>query len=168
MGGIIAKAADESGIHFRLLNTSKGAATRSTRIQTDRMLYKQAILKAIRKQKYLTILQQSVKDLIIKNHTILGCITELDIKIYSKTLILCTGTFLGGIMHIGNKNKQGGRAGDKSTNILSQRLRSLPFRIGRLKTGTPPRIDSKSINYNLLMEQYSDQDMNNFSVWKKK
>ena len=129
MGGIMAKAADESGVHFRLLNTSKGAATRSTRIQTDRFLYKQAIQKAIKKQKFLTILQQSVKDLIIDNFTVVGCITELNIKIYSKTLILCTGTFLGGVMHIGNKNKKGGRAGDKATNILSQRLRNFENRL---------------------------------------
>ena len=168
MGGVMAEAADYAGIHFRILNSSKGAATKSTRIQTDRNLYKKYITRELKKQKYLTILQQNINDLIIEKCEVKGCITNLGVRIYSKTLILSTGTFLGGSIHIGNKTQLGGRIGDKPSNILSERLRSLPLRINRLKTGTPPRIDINSINYKKLEKQPSDKYIEHFSYWNKK
>ena len=166
MGGIMAEAADESCIHYRVLNASKGAATRATRIQTDRSLYKLSVWKKIKKQKNLTILQQEVKDFIMENNSIKGCITDMEQAIYAKTVILSTGTFLGGVMHVGRKSKKGGRAGDNSINILSRKIRSLPFRVKRLKTGTPPRIEKNSINFYDLEKQPADEKRKNFSFWK--
>ena len=165
MGGVMGEASDYAGIHFRVLNSSKGAATKSTRIQADRNLYKKYIIRKLKEQNNLTILQQNVIDIIIENETIKGCITSLGIKIYCEALILATGTFLGGSIHIGNKTQFGGRIGDKPSNALSKKLKEMPLKISRLKTGTPPRIDINSIDYTLLEKQPSDSYIDNFSHW---
>lgn len=156
LGGIMAHAADYSGIQFRILNASKGHAVRATRAQTDRTLYKQVILKLLSKSENLFILQQTVDDLVIKNHKINGVITNLGITFYAHAVILTVGTFLNGKIHVGLKNFSGGRAGDPASITLAQKLRHLPLRIGRLKTGTPPRLDGTTINYGKLMLQPGD------------
>lgn len=165
MGGIMAKAIDQSGIQFRILNSSKGAAVKSTRAQADKNLYRQIIRNTLEKQKHLLILQASVEDLIIKNNTVIGVIIpQMSIKIYSKSVILTTGTFLNGKIYIGTKNFIGGRAGDlKSSSLLSKRLSELSFRSNRLKTGTSPRIHSKEINFTSMLAQYSDSPVPVFS-----
>ncbi|MGE3919766.1 MAG: tRNA uridine-5-carboxymethylaminomethyl(34) synthesis enzyme MnmG [Gammaproteobacteria bacterium] len=163
LGGVMAKAADQAGIHFRILNASKGPAVRATRTQADRALYKQAIRKALEHQDNLYIFQQSVEDLIIEQDQIKGVITQNGLKFYSKAVVLTAGTFLAGKIHIGQVNYQGGRAGDPPSNHLASRLRELPFRVGRLKTGTPPRIDGKTIDYSQLTEQPTDFPMPVFS-----
>jgi len=146
MGGIMAKAADKGGIQFRTLNASKGPAVRATRAQADRQLYRQAIRMALETQPGLSIFQQAVEDLIIENDQVVGVITQMGLKFKCKTAILTVGTFLGGLIHIGESNHSGGRAGDPPSIALSKRLRDLPFRVDRLKTGTPPRIDTRSID----------------------
>jgi len=164
MGGIMARAADKGGIQFRTLNSSKGPAVRATRAQADRQLYRQAIRIALENQPDLSIFQQAVEDLIIENDQVVGVITQMGLKFKCKTAILTVGTFLGGLIHIGESNHSGGRAGDPPSIALSKRLRELPFRVDRLKTGTPPRIDTRSIDYSELQEQPGDTPTPVFSI----
>ena len=156
MGGIMGKAADKGGIQFRILNRRKGPAVRATRAQADRQLYKQAIRFALENQPNLTLFQQPVDDLIIENDQVTGVVTKMGLKFKTRTAVLTVGTFLGGLIHIGESNYSGGRAGDPPSIALADRLRELPFRVGRLKTGTPPRIDTRSIDYSELQEQPGD------------
>lgn len=164
MGGIMAKAADKGGIQFRTLNASKGPAVRATRAQADRQLYRQAIRIALETQPNLSIFQQAVDDLIVENDQVVGVVTQMGLKFRSKTAVLTVGTFLGGLIHIGESNHSGGRAGDPPSIALSKRLRELPFRVDRLKTGTPPRIDTRSIDYSDLQEQPGDTPTPVFSL----
>ena len=163
MGGIMAKAADKGGIQFRTLNSSKGPAVRATRAQADRQLYRQAIRVALENQPNLSIFQQAVDDLIIENDQVVGVVTQMGLKFKCNAVVLTVGTFLGGLIHIGESNHSGGRAGDPPSITLAQRLRDLPFRVGRLKTGTPPRIDTRSIDYSELQEQPGDKPTPVFS-----
>jgi tRNA uridine 5-carboxymethylaminomethyl modification enzyme len=163
MGGIMAKAADLGGIQFRILNSRKGPAVRATRAQADRVLYKAAIRQALENQPNLAIFQQAVDDLIIDHDSVRGVITQMGLKFRAKAVVLTVGTFLGGKIHIGEQNHAGGRAGDPPSITLAQRLRELPFRVGRLKTGTPPRIDGRSIDYSDLQEQPGDSPTPVFS-----
>jgi len=156
MGGLMAKAADLSGIHFRVLNASKGQAVRATRVQTDRYMYKTAIQKLIKKQKNLTTLEATVSDLVIEGLRVKGVVTEEHGSILVETVVITTGTFLGGVMHRGLEQQSGGRAGSKASNKLADRLRELPLEVGRLKTGTPPRIDGRSIDWKKVTEQPGD------------
>jgi tRNA uridine 5-carboxymethylaminomethyl modification enzyme len=156
MGGVMARATDRAGIHFRVLNGSKGPAVRATRAQADRLLYKNAIQQFIFSEPLITVFQQSIEDLIVEKDTVKGVITQTGIHFYAHAVVLTTGTFLGGVIHLGLKNFQGGRAGDPPANGLSQRLRALPFRVGRLKTGTPPRLDKRTVRLDLLAEQHGD------------
>lgn len=164
MGGIMARAADKGGIQFRTLNSSKGPAVRATRAQADRQLYRQAIRIALETQPNLSIFQQAVEDLIIENDQVVGVITQMGLKFKCKTAILTVGTFLGGLIHIGESNHSGGRAGDPPSIALAKRLRELPFRVDRLKTGTPPRIDTRSVDYSELQEQPGDTPTPVFSI----
>lgn len=156
LGGAMARAADKAGIQFRVLNASKGPAVRATRAQADRVLYKQAIQSFVQNQENLFLFQQGVEDLIVENEKVKGVVTQTGIKFFADAVILTVGTFLGGTIHIGLETGQGGRAGDPPSNGLAKRLRALPFRVGRLKTGTPPRLDKRSINLDILKPQYGD------------
>ena len=167
MGGLMAQAIDLAGIQFRTLNASKGPAVRATRAQADRLLYKAAIRKKIENQEKLTIFQQPVDDLIIENNKVKGVVTQMGLEFFSDKVILTSGTFLGGVIHIGQENYQGGRAGDAPANILSERLRSYDLGVGRLKTGTPPRLDGRTINFNLLQKQEGDNPLPSFSFMGK-
>jgi tRNA uridine 5-carboxymethylaminomethyl modification enzyme len=152
-----------SGIQFRTLNASKGPAVRATRAQADRILYKAAIRSKIENQENLSLFQQPVDDLIIENNRVKGVITQMGLEFFADKVILTSGTFLGGIIHIGKQNYQGGRAGDAPANVLSERLRSYDLGVGRLKTGTPPRLDGRTINYNILQKQEGDIPLPTFS-----
>lgn len=163
LGGVMAKAADLSGIQFRTLNASKGKAVRATRAQVDRALYKKAIYSFLSKQKNLSILQQTVDELIVKGDSILGIVTNLDLKFHAKAIVLTTGTFLNGKIHVGLTNYQGGRAGDPASISLAQFLRSLGLHAHRFKTGTPPRIAKETICYDALIEQTSEFPLPVFS-----
>ena len=163
MGGAMAEAADEGGIQFRILNSRKGPAVRATRAQADRALYKQAIRMRVEQQNNLTIFQQSVDDLIMLGDKVTGVITQMGVKFQAQTVILTVGTFLGGKIHIGLSNYQGGRAGDPPSIALAQRLREMPFRVNRLKTGTPPRIDAKTVNFSVMSAQPGDSPTPIFS-----
>jgi tRNA uridine 5-carboxymethylaminomethyl modification enzyme len=156
LGGAMAHAADCAGIHFKVLNGSKGPAVRATRAQADRGLYKSAIRFSLENQPNLSLFQQGVDDLILENDRVTGVVTQMGLRFSAKTVILTAGTFLAGKIHIGLSNYQGGRAGDPPALTLAQRLRELPLRIGRLKTGTPPRIDGRTIDYSRLQEQAGD------------
>lgn len=156
LGGIMARAIDQAGIQFRTLNASKGPAVRATRAQADRVLYKQAIRHALENQPNLMLFQQAVEDLIITNGQVSGVVTQMGLHFYAKTVVLTAGTFLGGKIHIGLSNYRGGRAGDPPALALAERLRALPFRVDRLKTGTPPRIDGRTIDFSELQEQPGD------------
>lgn len=156
LGGIMAQATDKAGIQFRILNASKGPAVRATRAQADRVLYKQAIRSALETQSNLLIFQQAVDDLIVEQDKVQGVITQMGVKFYAKAVVLTVGTFLGGKIHVGLKQASGGRAGDPPSIALAERLRQLPFRVGRLKTGTPPRIDGRTIDYSKMQEQPGD------------
>ncbi|MCH9643867.1 MAG: tRNA uridine-5-carboxymethylaminomethyl(34) synthesis enzyme MnmG [Gammaproteobacteria bacterium] len=156
LGGVMAAAADHAGIQFRVLNSRKGPAVRATRAQADRVLYKSFIRQTLENQLNLTIFQQAVDDLIIENETITGVITQMGLKFYAPAVVLTVGTFLGGKIHIGENNFKGGRAGDPPAIALANRLRELPFRVERLKTGTPPRIDARTIDFSCLQEQPGD------------
>ncbi len=160
MGGIMAKAADRGGIQFRVLNRRKGPAVRATRAQADRVLYKAAIREALEQQPNLSIFQQAVDDLIIESdglgERVTGVVTQMGLRFEARAVVLTVGTFLGGRIHIGEQNHAGGRAGDPPSITLAERLRELPLRVGRLKTGTPPRIDGRSIEYSGLQEQPGD------------
>jgi len=163
LGGLMAQAADKAGIQFRILNSRKGPAVRATRAQADRILYKNAVRTVLENTENLTLFQQSVDDLIVENETITGVVTQMGLRFSALAVVLTVGTFLGGVIHIGLKNFEGGRAGDPPSNALSKRLRALPFTVGRLKTGTPPRIDGKTINYSGLVAQPGDDPVPVFS-----
>jgi tRNA uridine 5-carboxymethylaminomethyl modification enzyme len=163
LGGAMARAADRAGIQFRILNASKGPAVRATRAQADRVLYKQAIRSMLENQPNLTLFQQEVADLILEGEVARGVVTQSGIEFRARAVVLTVGTFLGGKIHIGLTNYQGGRAGDPPSNRLAEKLRALPFRVGRLKTGTPPRIDGRSINYEGLEVQPGDEPTPVFS-----
>ncbi|WP_110685657.1 tRNA uridine-5-carboxymethylaminomethyl(34) synthesis enzyme MnmG [Salinicola aestuarinus] len=156
LGGAMATATDLAGIQFRVLNSRKGPAVRATRAQADRVRYKAAIRHLLENQPNLTLFQQGVDDLIVEGDTVTGALTQTGIRFMADTVVLCTGTFLGGVIHIGLDNHAGGRAGDPPANALAQRLRALPFRVDRLKTGTPPRIDAKSVDFSQLERQPGD------------
>ena len=159
LGGIMAIAADHAGIQFRVLNSSKGPAVRATRAQADRALYKAFVRKTLENQPNLSIFQQAVDDLIVENEQVVGVKTQMGLPFYAKSVVLTTGTFLGGVIHIGLQHHSGGRAGDPPSIALSQRLRELPFNVARLKTGTPPRIDRRTIDYSCMIEQPSDMPL---------
>jgi tRNA uridine 5-carboxymethylaminomethyl modification enzyme len=163
LGGAMARAADRAGIQFRTLNASKGPAVRATRAQADRVLYRQAIRSMLENQPNLTLFQQEAADLLIEGDTVRGVITQTGIEFRARTVVLTVGTFLGGKIHVGLTNYQGGRAGDPPSNRLAEKLRALPFRVGRLKTGTPPRIDGRTINYEGLIRQPGDEPTPVFS-----
>lgn len=156
LGGAMATATDRGGIQFRVLNASKGPAVRATRAQADRVLYKAAIRSILENQPNLTIFQQAVDDLIVTGERVEGVVTQTGIRFFATSVVLCTGTFLGGKIHIGLDNHAGGRAGDPPSIALAQRLHELPLRVDRLKTGTPPRIDARSVNFEGLQQQWGD------------
>ncbi|TDQ37338.1 tRNA uridine-5-carboxymethylaminomethyl(34) synthesis enzyme MnmG [Thiopseudomonas denitrificans] len=156
LGGAMAMAADHAGIQFRVLNSRKGPAVRGTRAQTDRALYKAFIRNMLENQPSLWLFQQAVDDLLVEQDSIRGVVTQMGVRFYADSVVLTTGTFLGGTIHIGMQNQPGGRAGDPPALALARRLRELPLRIGRLKTGTPPRLDSRSIDFSKLIEQPGD------------
>lgn len=163
LGGVMARAADAAGIHFRTLNASKGPAVQATRAQADRQLYKQAIREACENQANLSIHQQSVHDLLWDGDRVVGVITELGLAIQSRAVILTVGTFLAGTIHVGKQHHPGGRAGDRAATELAHRLRESGLQVGRLKTGTPPRIDGRSIDYSVLQVQPSERPLPSFS-----
>jgi len=168
LGGIMAKAIDLGGIQFRTLNASKGPAVRATRAQADRILYKQAIRFTLENQPNLALFQQTVADLIVLENKVIGVKTQMGLDFMAKAVVLTTGTFLGGKIHIGLENYSGGRAGDPASIALANRLRELPFRIDRLKTGTPPRIDGRTIDFSKLEEQHGDTPVPVFSFMGKR
>ena len=163
LGGLMANAIDQGGIQFRTLNSSKGPAVRATRAQADRLLYKAAIREKLENQENLKIFQQEVEDLIIENDRVTGVITKMGVRFSAKTVVLTVGTFLNGLIHIGMKNYSGGRAGDPASVTLSDRLKEMPLRMGRLKTGTPARIDARSIDFSGLEVQHGDNPTPVFS-----
>jgi len=163
LGGAMAQAADKAGIQFRTLNSSKGPAVRATRAQTDRNLYKLAIRSTLENQENLTLFQQTVSDFIVEGDKIVGVKTQMGLDFSAKAVVLTTGTFLGGLIHIGLENYAGGRAGEAASIALADRLRELPFQVDRLKTGTPPRIDGRSIDYSKLEAQPGDDLLPVFS-----
>ncbi len=163
MGGLMARAIDRGGIQFRTLNSRKGPAVRATRAQADRALYKAAVRHAVENQPNLSVFQQAVDDLIIEQDRVAGAVTQMGLVFRAPTVVLTVGTFLGGRIHIGLDNYQGGRAGDPPSNALARKLRERPFRVGRLKTGTPPRIDGKTIDFGKLSEQPGDDPAPVFS-----
>jgi len=163
LGGLMGHAADRAGIQFRRLNARKGPAVRATRAQADRGLYKQAVRTALESQPNLSLFQQAVDDLLVEDGRVIGVLTQMGVKFQAPTVVLTVGTFLGGRIHIGLQSQAGGRAGDPPANALARRLRELPFRVERLKTGTPPRIDAKSIDYGQLTEQPGDDPIPSFS-----
>ena len=157
LDGLMAVAADASGIQFRVLNSRKGPAVRATRAQADRTRYKAAVREILERQPNLFIFQQSVDDLIIDNDQVSGVVTQMGLKFFSQTVIVTAGTFLAGKVHIGLENHAAGRAGDPPAINLAERMRELPFRVERLKTGTPPRIDARSVDFTSLKEQWGDK-----------
>jgi tRNA uridine 5-carboxymethylaminomethyl modification enzyme len=163
LGGVMAKATDQAGIQWRTLNSRKGAAVRATRAQCDRNLYRAAIRQAVEHQENLQIFQQAVDDLIIENNVVKGCVTQMGVIFKAKTVVMTVGTFLGGQIHIGTSQYQGGRAGDPPASVLAKKLRALPFDVARLKTGTPPRIDGKTVDFSVMEEQPGDSPMPVFS-----
>lgn len=167
LGGLMAQAIDKSGIQFRILNASKGPAVRATRAQADRILYKHAVREVLENTENLTLFQQAVDDLIVENDKVVGVVTQMGLKFKAKTVVLTVGTFLGGLIHIGQSNFEGGRAGDPPSNPLSRRLRALPFNVQRLKTGTPPRLDGKTIDFSQLEKQPGDTPTPIFSFLGK-
>ncbi len=156
LGGAMALAADKGGIQFRVLNARKGAAVRATRAQADRILYKAAIREILENQKNLDIFQQAADDLIVEGDTVKGVVTQMGVRFDTKTVVLTTGTFLGGIIHVGLEQSRGGRAGDPPSIALADRLRELNLPVGRLKTGTPPRIDARSVDFSVMLPQPGD------------
>ena len=163
LGGAMGLAADRSGIQFRILNASRGPAVRATRAQIDRALYKSVIRPLLEGAENLDLFQQAVDDLIIEGGAVRGVITQMGARFRAPCVILTVGTFLAGRLHVGESNHQGGRAGDPPANALAQRLRELPFRAGRLKTGTPPRLDGRTIDYSRLAPQPGDEPPPAFS-----
>ncbi|MGL4206766.1 MAG: tRNA uridine-5-carboxymethylaminomethyl(34) synthesis enzyme MnmG [Aeromonadaceae bacterium] len=163
LGGIMAQAIDHAGIQFRTLNSSKGPAVRATRAQADRLLYKQVVRSLLENYPNLTLFQQACDDLILEGDRVCGVITQAGIRILSKTVVLTAGTFLNGLIHIGMEHYRGGRTGDPASIALAERLHELPLRMGRLKTGTPPRIDGRSVNFSVLQQQPGDTPVPVFS-----
>ena len=163
LGGIMARAIDLGGIQFRTLNSSKGPAVRATRAQADRLLYKAVVRQMLENYPNLKIFQQACDDLIMDGDRVAGVVTQSGIRISGKTVVLTVGTFLNGLIHIGMENYKGGRAGDPPSIALAQRLRELPLRIDRLKTGTPPRIDARSVDFSVMQEQHGDDPRPVFS-----
>ncbi|HEX8875009.1 MAG TPA: tRNA uridine-5-carboxymethylaminomethyl(34) synthesis enzyme MnmG [Nitrosospira sp.] len=163
LGGAMATAADEAGIQFRILNSSKGPAVRATRAQADRVLYRQAIRGRLENQPNLWLFQQAVDDLTLEGSRVTGVMTQLGIRFSARAVVLTAGTFLGGLAHVGSANFRAGRAGDPPSTTLAQRLRELNLPVGRLKTGTPPRLDGRSIDYSVMIEQPGDDPAPVFS-----
>jgi tRNA uridine 5-carboxymethylaminomethyl modification enzyme len=159
----MAIATDEAGIQFRILNSSKGPAVRATRAQTDRLLYKRAIRSRLENQAHLTLFQQAVNDLLLEGDRVAGVVTELGVRFSSRVVVLTTGTFLSGLIHIGLSNYQAGRAGDPPSVSLAARLRELKLPVGRLKTGTPPRLDGRTIDFSSMKAQPGDEPVPVFS-----
>ncbi|RKR07255.1 tRNA uridine 5-carboxymethylaminomethyl modification enzyme [Kushneria sinocarnis] len=157
LGGAMALATDRAGIQFRVLNSRKGPAVRATRAQADRVRYKAAIRHTLEHQPNLTLFQQSVDDLIVEGDTARGVVTQGGIRFFAESVVLCTGTFLGGVIHIGEQHHGGGRSGDPSASALARRLREQPLRVDRLKTGTPPRLDGRSVDFSKLAAQPGDE-----------
>lgn len=168
LGGAMARAIDQAGIHFRILNASKGPAVRATRAQADRVLYKQCIRHMLEHQPHLWLFQQAVDDLLIENDVVQGVVTQSGLRFLSRCVVLTAGTFLAGKIHIGLQNYAGGRAGDQPAASLAHRLRDLPFRVGRLKTGTPPRIDGRSVDFSMMERQPGDTPTPVFSFMGKR
>jgi len=167
LGGVMARAADYAGIHFRRLNASKGPAVRATRAQADRNLYRQYIRRELEGQPNLSLFQQAVDDLIVDGDKVIGVVTQMGLRFGAPAVILTVGTFLGGRIHIGQVNYTGGRAGDPAATTLALRLRELPLRVGRLKTGTPPRLDGTTLDFNQMTEQRGDVPVPVFSFLGK-
>lgn len=163
LGGAMAAAADEAGIQFRILNRSKGPAVRATRAQADRLLYRKAIRHRLENQPHLTLFQQAVDDLLLDGDRVAGVVTQLGIRFQAETVVLTTGTFLSGLIHVGLAHYQAGRAGDPPSISLAHRLRELKLPVGRLKTGTPPRLDGRTIDYSVMTEQPGDTPVPVFS-----
>jgi len=163
LGGAMAIAADEAGIQFRILNSSKGPAVRATRAQADRLLYKRAIRSRLENQPNLTLFQQAVDDLVLEGDRVAGVVTELGVRFSGRVVVLTTGTFLSGLIHIGLSNHQAGRAGDPPSLSLAARLRELKLPVGRLKTGTPPRLDGRTIDFSVMKAQPGDEPVPVFS-----
>jgi tRNA uridine 5-carboxymethylaminomethyl modification enzyme len=163
LGGAMARATDRAGIQFRTLNASKGPAVRATRAQADRQLYRQAIRSILENQPNLTLFQQEAADLLVEGQRVRGVVTVTGITFEAPTVVLTVGTFLGGRIHVGLDNYQGGRAGDPPSNRLAERLRELPLRVGRLKTGTPPRVDGRSLDFSAMAAQPGDEPVPVFS-----
>jgi tRNA uridine 5-carboxymethylaminomethyl modification enzyme len=163
LGGAMALATDEAGIQFRTLNSSKGPAVRATRAQADRQLYKQAIRRRLETQPNLELFQQEAADLLLEGERVVGVVTQSGIEFRARAIVLTVGTFLGGRIHVGLESHAGGRAGDPPSTILAARLRELKLRVGRLKTGTPPRIDGRSIDFSVMREQHGDDPRPVFS-----
>ena len=159
LGGLMAQATDQAGIHFRVLNASKGPAVRATRAQADRQLYRRAVRRVLENQPGLQLFQQAVADLIVTGERVTGVVTEMGLRFHAPAVVLTVGTFLGGRIHIGPANYAAGRAGDPPANALAARLRELSLRVGRLKTGTPPRIDARSIDFTRLAVQPGDEPL---------
>lgn len=163
MGGLMAKATDVAGIQFRTLNNSKGPAVRATRAQADRVLYRNAVRTALENQPNLDIFQQEVVDILVENNRAVGAVTKMGLTFKARAVVLTAGTFLAGKIHIGLDNYAGGRAGDPAATMLADRLRDLNLRVDRLKTGTPPRLDARTINFDVLAKQHGDEVLPVFS-----
>lgn len=168
MGGIMARAIDHAGIQFRILNSSKGPAVRATRAQADRQLYKQTIRHILENYPNLQLFQQACDDLILEGDRVCGVVTQAGIRILAKTVVLTAGTFLNGLIHIGMEHYRGGRSGDPASVTLAERMREMPLRVGRLKTGTPPRIDARSVDFSQLQMQLGDNPVPVFSFLGKR
>ena len=168
LGGAMAQAIDRAGIQFRTLNASKGAAVRATRAQADRQLYRLAIRSMLESQPRLSIIQQTVQDLIVEGERVTGVKTALDLAFYGRAVVLTVGTFLGGRILIGQTEKAGGRAGDPPSIRLAKRLREMPFRVARLKTGTPPRLDGRTLDFGEMTAQPGDDPRPVFSFMGKR
>ena len=167
LGGAMALATDQAGIQFRTLNSSKGPAVRATRAQADRALYRKSIRHMLEHQPSLTLFQQSCDDLIVENDQVVGVVTQMGLKFKAKAVVITVGTFLGGTIHIGLNNYKGGRAGDPPSIALADRLRALPFRVDRLKTGTPARLDARTLDFSVMQEQQGDNPIPVFSFLGK-
>jgi tRNA uridine 5-carboxymethylaminomethyl modification enzyme len=163
LGGAMAAATDEAGIQFRILNSSKGPAVRATRAQADRVLYKQAIRSRLENQPNLTLFAQACDDLIVDGDRVVGAVTQLGVRFSARAVVLTAGTFLNGLIHVGLQNYTGGRMGDPPSVSLAARLRELQLPVGRLKTGTPPRLDGKTIDFSVMEQQHSDDPLPVFS-----
>ena len=163
LGGFMARAADRAGIHFRILNGSKGPAVRATRAQADRALYRAVVRRELENQANLTLFQQSVADILVEQHRVAGVVTQIGLRFAAPCVVLTVGTFLAGRIHVGLDSYEGGRMGDPPANELSSRLRDMAFRVGRLKTGTPPRVDGRSLDWSKMAEQPGDEPVPVFS-----